>query len=144
MDNHVTVHKDRVVRLKDGSIAVCFAPEDGDPKYRYVRMGDSESGLVRVQSCSGYIHVPPENAKEWENEFELNEDDVDYELRFRMHQYVVGKSPKSNAMEIVGIPANSGSDDYTINIIGSSTSYTANDPGLVEITEEEANKKLAE
>ena len=132
--------KDRIVRLKDGSLAVCLPSED---KFRYIRIGDNSSGIVRGQSRSGWSHSPVENRNKWEDKFTLDESDVDYELRFRMGQYVMNEDG-GIAMQIVGIPANSGSGDYTINRMGSSTSYTIHDPGFVEVSQEQAEKTLAD
>ena len=121
--------KDRIVRLKDGSLAISFNPNDEAPEYRLLRKGDSASGLVRAKSCSGWIHVPPENNHLWDELFTLDEDNVDYDLRFRMNDAVSGKGG-SQSMTIVGVPANSGGADYTINNAGSSTSYTMSDPAI--------------
>lgn len=132
----ITATAERFVRLKNGSIAVCLDTAQEPPIYRYVRK-DGIHG--RSKTGGGTQYVPGGNKEVWETEFKLDESDVDYELRFQPCEFA--KSDKGEFVAICGIPANCGSNDYTMNRIernGSrSHSYTISDPGLTKITKEE-------
>lgn len=84
--------------------------------------------------------IPPGNPEIWNTLFKLREKDVLYELRFQPCDYA--KTLDKRIVRICGIPANSGSADYTMNQIEEwgdwSASYTVNDPALEPCTQEEA------
>jgi hypothetical protein len=159
------MNKDRIVRLKDSSIVISFNPEDEKPKYRYVMNRDGKIGKNLVGSGSAY--VPGGDNELWNKEFELDENDVKRELRFRPGDYVKDPNPEKEydkftgtvgqfkpshgipkeeyerCMRVVAIPANimSGCHDYTVNYIDSrgywDTSSTASDSNLEKSSKEE-------